>query len=372
MIIRNQGSQQKTPPPRISATHQWDSLHVAVIVEDLRLPLDEGAKNVSFSLIRSLIKKGAQVSIFTRYGNPLLENVFPLPENKFLFGFSFVRNQKARGADAIIYIPTSSGTFGAIIRAATIKIQSFYLPLALLSLQYRELPVLARFCGLCRCVDIVFTQAQASKDVFCSLGFKTYLLPGGVDHTIFRPADGQDKHLLRKKYGFHDEDQIILHVGHCNRDRNVMVLTKLIRSGVKVILIASTSTAIDHDLLFELRQSGITVITEYIENIHHYYQMADCYLFPVLRPTSAIDTPLSVLEAMACNLPVVMTRFGALPDRFEAGNGLYFAETEDEIIGMVNRALDGKNCKTSEMVSQFSWDQLTEIMMEKLQKTIKR
>ncbi len=79
------------------------------------------------------------------------------------------------------------------------------------------------------------------------------LLPCGVDRKIFQPASKQEKHLLRLKYGFQDDDQIVLHVGHCKRYRNVMILARLVELGFRVILVASTSTEIDHDLLDELR-----------------------------------------------------------------------------------------------------------------------
>jgi glycosyltransferase involved in cell wall biosynthesis len=351
------------------APHQHVQLPIAVIVEDLRLPLDEGAKKNSFSIIRSLVNSGAEVFVFTRHENPGLDNIFPLPGNKFLVGDKFRRNLRAQAPGAIVYIPASSGTIGAFIRAAMIKVQSLGRPLALLSLQYRNLPLIARYFRLQRVVDIVFTQSQASAEVFRSFGCRTILLPGGVDRAVFQPASQQEKRLLRLKYGFQDADQVILHIGHCNRNRNVMMLCRLALLGFRVILIASTSTAIDHELLSELRQSGVTVITDFIENIQHFYQIADCYLFPVFRSSSAIDAPLSVLEAMACNLPVVTTRFGALPGMFEPGKGFYYADTDDEIVQMVKQAVEEKDCRTLEMVSAYSWDNTASTILEAFQES---
>jgi glycosyltransferase involved in cell wall biosynthesis len=360
---------EKSDLHRGLAPRQRVPLRVAVIMEDLRLPLDEGAKNTGFSIIRSLIEKGAAVFVFTRYENPLLKEAFQLPRNKFLFGYSFGRKLRGQSADVILYIPSSSGTIGAFVRAAVIKIQAFGIPLALLNLQYRELPIFARYFDLHRVVDIVITQSQASTDVYRSFDCKTVLLPGGVDRTVFQPASQQEKRLLRLEYGFKDAGKIVLHVGHCNRDRNVMALTRLVQLDFRVILIASTSTAIDPDLLSELRKAGVTVITDFVESIQHFYQMADCYLFPVFRATSAIDTPLSVLEAMACNLPVVTTRFGALPGMFQTGNGFYYGDTEEEIVHMVKQAVEEQNCSTLEMVSPYSWDNAVSAILETLQET---
>jgi glycosyltransferase involved in cell wall biosynthesis len=348
---------------------QPDPLRIAIIAEDLRQPFDEGAKNTGFHLIRSFINKGVKVFVFTRSEAPLLKEAFQLPGNKLLIGRQFGRNLRAQTPDVILYMPASSGTMGAFARAAVIKTQSFGIPLALLNLQYRELPAFARHFGLHRYVDIVLTQSQASTKVFRAFGYKTILLPGGVDRTIFRPASKQEKRLLRLKYGFQDADQIVLHVGHCNRERNVIVLARLVESGFRVILIASTSTVIDTDLLSELRYSGVVVITDFIESVQHFYQMADCYLFPVLRATSAIDAPLSVLEAMACNLPIVTTRFGGLPGMFQFGNGFYYADTEEEIVRMVKQAVEEQDCKTLEMVSPYSWDSVASTILETLQET---
>lgn len=345
---------------------QRDQLRVAVIVEDLRLPLDEGAKKTCFSLISSFIKKGVKVSIFTWYGNSSLENIFPLPQNKFLLGYSFARNLKAQAPDVILYVPSSSVTIGALVRSALIKMQSSNIPVALLNLQYRKLPTFARFFCLDHYIDIIFAQSLDSTRVFHSFGFKTMLLPGGVDHTIFRPVNKEEKQLLRLKYGFQDTDQIVLHTGHCNRGRNVMTLARLVSSGFEVILIASTSTTMDPALLIELRQSGVKVITDFLTDIQHFYQLADCYVFPVFHETSAIDAPLSILEAMACNIPVVTTRFGAMTSMFEAEDGFYYGSNEEEIIDMVKQAIGEETCRTFEKVSAYSWDGLALKMVEAL------
>ncbi len=342
------------------------AFRIAAITEDLRLPLDEGAKKTCYSLIRSFQKAGVQVCTYTRGGNPGLGVSLPLPRNKLLLGPSFSRALKTAAPDFILYMPASSGTLGAFARAAAIKAQAPGRPLALLNLQYRSLPSIARYLQLQRYADIVLVQSRASADVFHGLGCKTALLPGGVDLTTFHPAGRQEKRLLRLKHGFLDDDRVVLHIGHCNRGRSVMTLARLVEHGFKVVLIASTSTLVDQQLLRELRHSGVMVITEYIESIEHYYQLADCYVFPVFNATSAVDAPLSILEAMACNLPTVTTRFGALPGMFQPGNGLYYADTEQEIVCLVKQALEEQDCRTLEKVRPYSWDGVAATIVQTL------
>ena len=75
--------------------------------------------------------------------------------------------------------------------------------------------------------------------------------------------------------------------------------------------------------------------------------MSDCYVFPTVHKKACIETPLSVLEAMACNLPIVSTRFGALPTIFNEGSGLFFTENVEHIpqilLDVKNSNLTGRN-----------------------------
>jgi len=58
------------------------------------------------------------------------------------------------------------------------------------------------------------------------------------------------------------------------------------------------------------------ILTEYLPHVEHLYQASDAYVFPVTSTDNAIEVPLSVLEALACDVPVVSTRFGGLPRLF--------------------------------------------------------
>ena len=87
--------------------------------------------------------------------------------------------------------------------------------------------------------------------------------------------------------------------------------------------------------------------------------LSDCYIFPV-PPASrrdSIEHPLSVMEAMACNLPIITTRFGALPRIFENGDGLFFAEKEEDFFDALeeikNKTIE---IKTRDMILPYSWE----------------
>jgi glycosyltransferase involved in cell wall biosynthesis len=215
--------------------------------------------------------------------------------------------------------------------------------------------------------DLMLVQSQATQQVFESLGCKTKFLLGGVDLQKFIPAE--NKLALRAKYSIPSDRPVILHVGSLNRLRNMEIFGLLAtRLDVKPLVIGNVSISADSYIVDFLKDSKCIVIRDYIQNIEEIYATADCYVFPVKDKRGAIDLPLSVMEAMACNLPVVTTRFGALPYLFKPGGGFYYADTSDEFVEAVEQAISNKNLvKTREAVAPYSWPiivkQLVEIYM---------
>jgi len=104
-----------------------------------------------------------------------------------------------------------------------------------------------------------------------------------------------------------------------------------------------------------LKGKGVIIITDYLEKIEELYQCADCYLFPVFSDGACIEVPLSVFEAMACNIAVVTTKYGDLPNLIKEQDGFLYAETTDEIIAKVKSLKRNGNPNTRELVEHFAW-----------------
>jgi glycosyltransferase involved in cell wall biosynthesis len=118
-------------------------------------------------------------------------------------------------------------------------------------------------------------------------------------------------------------------------------------------------------LLAELRRGGVVVLEGYQPRLEELYRAADCYVFPSDVWGGGIEMPLSVLEAMASDLPVASTSFGALPERFRGTDGIRFATNDDELVEKVVLQIRERP-HTRHLVEQHSWDAVAEHVLSRL------
>jgi glycosyltransferase involved in cell wall biosynthesis len=251
-----------------------------------------------------------------------------------------------------------------------LKLQCFGAKIIMVSLQPRNYGWLSRMFVRILSPDMVFVQNEASMKRLVRLGCHVALLPSGVDLNKFTPVVSNDKKTeIRRKYGLDTQAFTMLHVGHITRDRNIEMLLRLkYEYKAQVILVSSSLRHKDRDMLKNLLQeNGIVVIDEYLHEIQEIYQLADCYVFPVFSSSACIGVPLSVLEAMACNLSVVSVRYGNLPLIFQEGNGLIYADSPRDLIDAVSHAqnINGQ-CRTREKVAPYSWQKIARYVIEQI------
>lgn len=211
--------------------------------------------------------------------------------------------------------------------------------------------------------DLILTQSMETENMFKRIGCKTEFLPSGVDTNKFKCVPKTEKEKLRLKYGINDQF-VILHIGSIKKGRNIQLLQKLQDYG-NVLIIGSSSTGTEPKIYREIVESGCTVWLKYIQNIEEIYAISDCYIYPTVSRrdylgrtiSDSIEMPLTVLEAMSCNLPVITTKFGALPRVFDEGNGLFFIEDDKDFVSHLDSIKKGiVNIKTREKVLNYSWE----------------
>ena len=328
-----------------------------VLTDLLRNPIDEGAKKSTFNIIKQLrlLNNCYVVSVNSDSFFDIVDKYYRT--NKTFLSLNLIRMLKKLPYKVILYVPESSFTLATLIRAGILKFLTgkriFVLAFQPRRFKPYVVSVLRFFKPKC-----VFVQSSVYAEYLTSNSFDNHMIPMGVDLDKFKPVDLDHKLLLRRKYGITEAAKVVLHVGHIRPERNLDWLMKIkdIFSTIEVIVVGSTYSTGDQKLQQDLKNKGIIVIREYIPDIHEIYQLSDYYVFPVRNDQAAIGTPLSVLEAMACNLAVFSTKFGSLPDILREDEGIYFVENADELIdAMAAMGLRHGQFDNRSKIAEFSW-----------------
>ena len=217
--------------------------------------------------------------------------------------------------------------------------------------------------------DLVLTQSEKFERFFKSQGCNVVFLPNGVDCNRFYPIDEQNRSRIRKELGLPEDKKILLHVGHIKENRQLNIFEKLQQiNGFQVVIVGGTTQKSNEKLKYRLENAGIMVFHRYFDDVSIVYKAADMYVFPIrdtdddmpdaYNQVGAIDLPLSVLEAMACNMPVITTRFGALPRLFEPGNGFFYSKDDDETIHLIKSIPNILDCNTRKKVLPYHWENI--------------
>ncbi len=255
--------------------------------------------------------------------------------------------------DLCIYVPSSGLTGFGMARGCVLRWLT-KAPTIVIGLQERTVGAIHRALALVGRPDLVLSPAEDLRERLERIGFDTDFIMPGYDSRHFRPASPDERARFKIKYDLPAGKFILLHVGHIKENRNLEVFLRYRDWGTDVQPVIKAGE-IDPSWAHRLRMAGIIVIDEYYQDVHELYQAADCYLFPVSNPTGAVEFPLSVIEACACNLPVLTTRFGALPGIIREGNGFHYYDRVSEIAARLAEIRQSRP-GTAGKVRDFSWD----------------
>jgi glycosyltransferase involved in cell wall biosynthesis len=149
---------------------------------------------------------------------------------------------------------------------------------------------------------------------------KIHAIPNAVDTQRFFPVTSEQKSLLRRKLGLPPKAKILIYTGRLVSYKGLPLLlevwNELQRHYKHVNLYLLGSGGLDihnceaelHDYVKSNNLGGSVYFTGSVKNVHEYLQAADIFAFP----TENDALPSSLIEAMACGLPVIGTNVGGL------------------------------------------------------------
>jgi glycosyltransferase involved in cell wall biosynthesis len=156
---------------------------------------------------------------------------------------------------------------------------------------------------------------RAERSLLSTAIVEKKVIPNGVDTRIFHPGDAV---VERARLGLPVESRIILCANKVARSSHwsneelfLSTLRYLAQEGPSDI----TLVLLGSERGFDDRMEGIRVIhrpyEQVVETVAGYYRASDIYL----HPAGAGTFPTTVLESLACGVPVVATDVGGIPEQ---------------------------------------------------------
>ncbi len=226
--------------------------------------------------------------------------------------------------------------------------------------------------------DLILTQSEKHEELFIKNNVNVKFFPNGVDCKIFDSVSNVAKLNLKIKHNIPLDKKIILHVGHIKENRQLDLFVDIQKiKEYQVVIVGSTNQKLNNELYRKLKSCGIIIIHQFIEKVNEIYSLADLYVFHLLEKEStklsnnkngAIDIPLSVLEAMACNLPVISTRFGALERILSSGDGFSFVNSKSELIKSIRELNWNDPINTRKKIVKYDWHEVAKKLIDEYKK----
>lgn len=238
--------------------------------------------------------------------------------------------------------------------------------------------------GIRRASHIITVSQHTAKDVTAILGVDPADLtpvPNGVD-SAFMPLPPTEIAAIRQHYKIAPDQFCLLHVGSNHPRKNVLAVLKtleLLRSqGGKVCLIKAGAVFSHIQTAFieenHLSSTIIHVDKPAKESLVELYNAADALLSPSLYEGFGI----TILEAMACDTPVITSNVTSLPEVVGAAGIMVNPLCVDEIAEAVSHLMQEDDCRQQLIekgrvrVKKFSWENTAEQVAQVYEKLLDR
>ena len=165
---------------------------------------------------------------------------------------------------------------------------------------------------------------------------KLFFIPNGVDISKFN-NDDEKRWNIRNKLGVDKDDFLVLFFAHLRPVKGLYVFIEALKQilrkteHVKFLIAGSGPLANEVKYIFKKSDKRVFTMLEYLPEkfLPYLYNASDVYVLP----SYVEGMPLSVMEAMACGKPVIVTNVGEIPVLVKQGiNGLVIPPGDHQML----------------------------------------
>lgn len=206
-------------------------------------------------------------------------------------------------------------------------------------------PLFRKWIKLCYSMgDVILTPTEYSHRLLISYGIKKPIvaLSNGIDIRKFVP-NAENRKIFRRKYNLSEDKKVILSVGHYIERKGILEFIEMARKMPEVRFLWFGYT--DPKLIPLKIQKAIkaaptnVLFPGYVtpDELRYAYQGSDLFCFMSHEETEGIV----VLEALACEIPVLVRDIPVYEDWLNNGVNVYKAADTNEFIGKAEKILNG-------------------------------
>lgn len=220
-------------------------------------------------------------------------------------------------------------------------------------------------------IDVVLSGYPEEKSLLTACGVpeeKIILVPNGINPFFLEYPSKNDSDKVCKKFGIKSEKPILLFIGNHTANKGidtVMRVAHQLSIPATVVVggrLLSPGEPEEWQAAFQPNSDVDVVFTDYLtlEEQRAFYHLATLLLFPSVSDT----LPLTIIEAMACKLPVVAYDVGGISYQLDHESGVVvpkgsfteYLQTVETLLNDQNQRLYlGNNAKIRQQ-SIFSWE----------------
>lgn len=319
---------------------------ILLITRPLTPPWDEGSKNIAWHLASRA--KQNHYHILTTEDSGLsqdlqhitLRNVYSsgnlnITQQLRLLWFLTTRSDSSIDIYHTIFVPTpvTSSVVSVITRVRNKKFIQTVPSL------YRDItPRIARRIFTS---DRVIALSDWTAEKLADYGIKHILrINAGVDVEKFSPSN--DKNEQRTKYRFHMDMPLVLYSGELTRLGSLPIMLSVVRQVLSstndIQFLFACPTRLPEDFIArknairQIQAMGFSERVHFLGDVNDFSELlriCDMLVYPVSNMAGKIDTPLTVLEAMATELPLIISDLPPLNEVLKESAGIA-VQVDDE------------------------------------------